>query len=472
MTFYNEKVQPTKDELLQALNKKFLGVKKMPISDAQSFAGLIRSTLDGAVQYFYKSKYDDIPVWVIGDSPKASFNLNKAIEDKKFRQYFDSFIISDMQNIRITCNNILHNPTVSLPVDTARDMLERLEKCIHRIESVLQETILLDNTSDIVNEPCETDLTDEENTDQTAQLKEPLSPEEQFWALFHEKLLENGEPFKLYPHGEYAVIGEEQVGKCSIVAELNLQQKVLNLGVGDKSGSNSAYRDCFKRYQGELEIKLEKPITVAIPRANYGYYAVMQFPFASDVNGYEAVIEEAIWRINEYQTVIPEYLAKPMPAQPIPAPRPSSKHGQAYTTGDTFSGIDFTDMFNHALGTHYMRYMRCRIGLKSLGFSDDGMAWFVFMNGTVHGPHKGFLFVNRISPDGNTIEEEYVGNNKASVKMYLPPNDVRLCFQRDPLGTGDEYLCKFVGVFQISGYKETEKGFIRIHKKVSDTYPF
>lgn len=302
---------------------------------------------------------------------------------------------------------------------------------------------------------------------------EPKTPEEWFWALFREKLIENGLSLPLYPHGGYAVLGEEEIGKCSIVAELNLQQKVLNLGIGNKSGSDPAYSNCFKRYQKELETELKKLITVAIPRDDYGYYAVIQFKiFSCDEDGFEIVIEKVLLKLEQYMTLIPQYLTKPTPHFEAPHEAPIALNS-AYTTGDTFRGVDFTDMFNRALGTHYKQYMKCYIGLKKLGFSDNGIAWIVFMDNSVNGTREDYLFKNWISPDGNMIEEAYVGddpNNGVKYK-FISEGDLRLAFQRDPDGTGDKYKCKFVGVFEFKEYRKSETGFIRVHKKISDYYP-
>lgn len=150
---------------------------------------------------------------------------------------------------------------------------------------------------------------------------------------------------------------------------------------------------------------------------------------------------------------------------------PQSHGIKSFATGDLFEGESDVDMFNDVCGI-YPKYNRCWIDLKDLGYSNKGIIWVVFMDGTPHGPSKKYLWVNRISPDKITIEEEYVGINKYSVKKCVDEDEIRLCFQRDPLGTGEGNLCKFAGVFQISEYRDTEQGFIRVYKKISEIYPF
>ena len=291
MTFYTEKVQPTKDELLQILNEKFCEVKKIPVSQAQNFVGLIRSTLDGAVQYFYKSKYNDIPVWVFGDSSKALFNLNEAIDDNRFRQYFDSFIISDMHNIRKICNEILHNPVASLSVDTARDMLERLEKCIHRIESVLHETILFEDTADIVEDPViidgdravnggdddgtanatseEGEPSTEENSDRNEdnaskgatryhrQYPECNPEQNLFWNMLQRAIDENGNPFTFSPRKHYATVNRKSPSSNLCLSfDFLMQKKFLRIGIYIADDSKTPHFEELLARKDEIEQEL------------------------------------------------------------------------------------------------------------------------------------------------------------------------------------------------------------------------
>lgn len=115
---------------------------------------------------------------------------------------------------------------------------------------------------------------------------------------------------------------------------------------------------------------------------------------------------------------------------------------------------------------------RCYIELNKLGYSDKGIAWVVFMDGKPHGPNKKYLWANRLSPDGMKIEEEYVGNDKPHVRKNVDKDAIRVAFRRDPMGTGEDCLCEFVGVFRFVEYRDTAKGFIRVYEKADDRYPF
>ncbi len=185
--------------------------------------------------------------------------------------------------------------------------------------------------------------------------------------------------------------------------------------------------------------------------------------------------------IRSIEIAIPLTFLSPLPPKTTPKEvpfmqikqnniQPQQQSLNCYTTGDLFKGNSDIDMF-YKVCKAYPKYNRCWIALKDLRYPDKGILWVVYMNGKPHGPAKK-PWVNRISPDGEMIEEEYVGTNKRYVTKYVAKDEIRLSFRRDPSGEGDEYHCEFVGVFQISGYQDTATGFIRIYKKISDRYPF
>ncbi len=145
------------------------------------------------------------------------------------------------------------------------------------------------------------------------------------------------------------------------------------------------------------------------------------------------------------------------------------KYKRQFKTGDTFQGRSFVDMLNKALGTNYETYRKCSVPLTSIGGTDKGIAWVVYMNNTTHGTRPSYLWRNKLSLDGNTIKEKYCGNDKNFGKFYLKSSErLRLAFQRDPEDCENEYKCKFVGLFLFSEYDEEEK--IRVYKKIADTY--
>ncbi len=190
--------------------------------------------------------------------------------------------------------------------------------------------------------------------------------------------------------------------------------------------------------------------------------------------------------IRSIEQAIPLTFLSPLPSKTTPHEAPFSQRKQnnihsqqqglkSYTAGDLFKGNSNIDMFYKVCGT-YPEFNRCWIALKDLGYSDRGILWVVYMDGTPHGPSRDYLWVNRISSDSETIEEEYVkgeyvGVHKHRVTKYVAKDEIRVGFRRDPLGEGEANLCECVGVFQISEYRDTATGFIRVYKRISNNFP-
>lgn len=140
-------------------------------------------------------------------------------------------------------------------------------------------------------------------------------------------------------------------------------------------------------------------------------------------------------------------------------------------TGDVFRGNNHADMINRAIGTHFSAYMKSSVDLSLFG-NDDVIAWFVFMDGTVHGTEENYVWQNILSTDGNCIREYSVGRSQEKViskrqkEGFLP---FRLAFQLDPYCTGDRYCCKFVGAFCFSAFLREDLTAIE-YKKASDVF--
>lgn len=126
-------------------------------------------------------------------------------------------------------------------------------------------------------------------------------------------------------------------------------------------------------------------------------------------------------------------------------------------TGDSAIGKNYAEMINDAIGTSFKGYQKCTVDLPN---SDDTTktdirAWFVYMDGSVHGYPDGWLWRNILSPDGKTICEYNVSSNKTLLVKrqtsdgYYP---YRLCFQLDPNGTNKNNWSKFVGAFRFSKF--------------------
>ncbi|MCI8435617.1 MAG: hypothetical protein HFK10_06670 [Clostridia bacterium] len=136
--------------------------------------------------------------------------------------------------------------------------------------------------------------------------------------------------------------------------------------------------------------------------------------------------------------------------------------------GDTWHGKSHVDMINLALGADYAAYMRCTVPLKRFG--GCGTAWFVYMDGSVHGHRDEYLWMNTLSPDGTTIVERCVSDDKSYVRAlpFTEQDRCKLAFRLDPEGTNDRFACSFVGYFRLEHY-DTEH-MVRTYTRIAETY--
>ena len=122
--------------------------------------------------------------------------------------------------------------------------------------------------------------------------------------------------------------------------------------------------------------------------------------------------------------------------------------------GDKTLQKSYAGMINEAIGTNYKSLLRCTVDLQQFDVPKV-IAWFVYMDDSVHGYPDGWQWRNTLSADGNTIIEEHVSSVKETLKerqIREGYNPYRLCFQRDYISNGNGYWCKFVGVFRFSRF--------------------
>lgn len=122
--------------------------------------------------------------------------------------------------------------------------------------------------------------------------------------------------------------------------------------------------------------------------------------------------------------------------------------------GDKTLQKSYVGMINEAIGTNYSSWLKCTVDLKQFDVPNVN-AWFVFMDGSVHGYPDGWQWENTISADGNTIIEEHISSVKETLKerqIREGNNPYKLCFQRDYIGSGNGSWCKFVGAFRFSRF--------------------
>lgn len=125
--------------------------------------------------------------------------------------------------------------------------------------------------------------------------------------------------------------------------------------------------------------------------------------------------------------------------------------------GDTEMGKSYADMINNAIGTNFKGLLKSTVDLvRPYEFEkSDVRAWFVYMDGSVHGDPDGLLWKNYLSADGKTIREQCVNQDISKLKKrqsdygYYP---FKLCFQLDPCGTKNNSWGKYVGAFRLSRF--------------------
>jgi hypothetical protein len=142
-----------------------------------------------------------------------------------------------------------------------------------------------------------------------------------------------------------------------------------------------------------------------------------------------------------------------------------------FRLGQIWESDSHTGMINKVLGTNYPAYMRFSVPLSKWG--KEGIAWFAFMDGTVHGHRKDYLWTNTLSEDGKTICEQSASDNLDYAIEHTRVNGLfpkRLCFQLDPDGTGNRNKCKFVGYFELDTPIVNERMHKRTHQRVSEEF--
>ena len=137
---------------------------------------------------------------------------------------------------------------------------------------------------------------------------------------------------------------------------------------------------------------------------------------------------------------------------------------KTFHLGDKFIGNSYADMINHALGTTFKVYEESCVRLDE--FEVPGViAWFVFMDGSIHGFAPDYLWENRLN--GNIITEKLVSKNHTKViqkddrEGHYP---LRLAFELLDCKK-NFYECRFVGAFALSHFLRedlTAREYVRV----------
>lgn len=138
-------------ELIGMIKSGYYKAQDFLIREPTPCAATIRTALENGIKLFYIVKY--------GYTTKnidIEFKLFDAIEDSRFKPYFDELIINDMHGIRKSCNAVIHSNT-GLTVEKATDLMDRLKKCINAIEKQLNISIITPAKADITDTKIKTE---------------------------------------------------------------------------------------------------------------------------------------------------------------------------------------------------------------------------------------------------------------------------------------------------------------------------
>lgn len=120
----------TIQDYIHTINKNYEYLKNADDDQLSQCAGTIRTTLELAVKLFWLQNINKQPP-----------SLCEAINDSRFANNFSKFVISDMHQIRMTCNPSLHNGT-PIANNDLKEMVKRLFYCLNQIEQALGVSII------------------------------------------------------------------------------------------------------------------------------------------------------------------------------------------------------------------------------------------------------------------------------------------------------------------------------------------
>ncbi len=290
---YDEKV------LVDGINNNIKFVKKIPLEDAGKCAGSIRSALECAVKLFWLKKYDK--VW------RRGFDLNVAINDKKFATSFSRMMLSYMHAIRQTCNAVLHDND-SLTLEEAKDLLEMLDKCVKAIGSAIPMEIIpssvISKSNPNDNEPKETEY--------STSFGDSTSEQMVFWKMFQEALDNNGNPFTILTRAQYGSVNRNRA-YCNLCLGFDflLSKRFFRIGIYVQDDTKTP---CFNRLlQQKVEIESSlgfKPIWTPCGARNPNTRRIeTRLSFTPyDREDYARLIDESLPIFMQYIKVFSKYL--------------------------------------------------------------------------------------------------------------------------------------------------------------------
>lgn len=294
------------------IKDNYKAAKNFSIQEPQICAGAIRTALETAVKLFWLKKYDKEPVWIING--KEEFNLYEAVKDSRFSSLFNEIIISDIHVIRKMCNDVLHGKE-PFTVGVAQELLNRLEKCVEAIQSVIELNVITtpdssSKTNDvaieekpIINYPIPTIPIITTNAATERRI---------FWDMFEQALDENGNPFYLASRDHYATINRKSAN-CNLCLSLDflVQKEFFRIGIYIQDDIKTPHYDRLLLQKEEIEKALGfSPIWNNRGEKNPNTRRIeIQLPFMPYVrDDYERLIDLALPIILKYIEVFSIYL--------------------------------------------------------------------------------------------------------------------------------------------------------------------
>lgn len=139
--------------------------------------------------------------------------------------------------------------------------------------------------------------------------------------------------------------------------------------------------------------------------------------------------------------------------------------------GDLFIGRTYAEMINDAIGTNFKSLQRSSVALSDFG-APGVIAWFVYMDGSVHGFEDGWRWSNILSFDRSRIAEHNVSADKSILLAKRRENGYfpyRLCFAIESNDTKNKYWCRFVGAFRLHKFLNKDLTSVQ-YLKVADKF--
>lgn len=299
------------NEYLSTIRENYQAAKNFSVKEPKICAGVIRTTLEVAVKLLWLKKYNIEPTWLNKDGYE-SFVLYNAMVDSKVASLFNNITISDMHLIRKTCNDVLHDKS-TLTVGMAQELLNRLEKCVEAIQSVIDLNVIARRDVNLLTKQKEIKAMPlvETNKNPRASGRNVEAEQIVFWDMLNKALDENGNPFFFVSRTHYAHINKSKLNsKVCLCLEFVVTKKVLRIGIYINNDEKTPHYDRLFEKREEIEEKLGfAPKWISGCKGSNTRRVAVELPFIPyEHEDYWRLIESALHKIVRYIDVCSIYL--------------------------------------------------------------------------------------------------------------------------------------------------------------------